>query len=243
LYHRDIIEGLSSDFPDSDIVVCVTSKQGGSISAPCKGNGSRVLFALGLEFSSSVLEISNEVLAFEIPDLNSLVSTSAQPVSSWAEDEGVDDLSGFEGVEVLAFVQVPESGSAVSASRGTQRTIRRDGDTVDVSSVSRQVGSQLAVGQVPDLDLFVPSTGDDDRVLCVWRESNTAHPVTVSLILDGVLALTEGVPQLDGLVSRSRDDLSVISREGNTQNILGVSNESSGGGSVVQVPQSESSVP
>jgi len=65
----------------------------------------------------------------------------------------------------------------------------------------------------------------------------------VSLILNGVLALSKSVPQLDGLVSRSRDDLSVIGREGNRENVLGVSNESSSGGSRVQIPQSEGRIP
>ena len=37
---------------------------------------------------------------------------------------------------------------------------------------------------------------------------------------DGVLALAEGVPQLDGLVARSRHDLSVVGREGNAQHVL-----------------------
>lgn len=38
--------------------------------------------------------------------------------------------------------------------------------------------------------------------------------------LDGVLALGKGVPQLDGLVSAAGHDLTVVSREGNTQNVL-----------------------
>jgi len=107
--------------------------------------------------------------------------------------------------------------------------------------VADEVGSELAVGEVPDFDHSIPSSGDDDGVL--RGESDAADPFGVSLILDGVLAFTEGVPQLDGLVSRSRDDLSVISGESNAQNVLGVSDESSGGGTSVEVPESEGSVP
>jgi len=65
----------------------------------------------------------------------------------------------------------------------------------------------------------------------------------VTLVFDGVLALTEGVPETDGLITRSRDDLSVVSGEGNAQNILGVSNESLGGGSCVEVPETKSVIP
>ena len=49
------------------------------------------------------------------------------------------------------------------------------------------------------------------------------------MYLDGVLADTQGVPQLDGLVARTRHNLSVISGEGNAQNILGVADKATGG--------------
>jgi len=107
--------------------------------------------------------------------------------------------------------------------------------------MSVQVGSELAVGQVPNLNHSVPSSGDDYGIL--RRESNATDPFGVSLILDGVLAFSKSIPQLDGLVSRSRNDLSVVSGKGNAQNILGVSNESSSGNSGVKIPQSEGSVP
>ena len=47
---------------------------------------------------------------------------------------------------------------------------------------------------------------------------------------------SKGVPKLDGSVSRSRNNLSVISGEGNGENISGVSNESSSGESSVKIP-------
>lgn len=50
----------------------------------------------------------------------------------------------------------------------------------------------------------------------------------LEVYLDGVLADSQGVPQLDGLVSGSRHDLTVVSRESHTQNILGVSNKTAG---------------
>ena len=46
---------------------------------------------------------------------------------------------------------------------------------------------------------------------------------------DGVFALSEGVPLLDGAVSGARDDLTVVSRESNAQDILLVVVELSGG--------------
>ena len=40
--------------------------------------------------------------------------------------------------------------------------------------------------------------------------------------LDGVLALGEGVPQLDGLVPGAGDDLPVVGGEGNGHHVLGM---------------------
>ena len=46
---------------------------------------------------------------------------------------------------------------------------------------------------------------------------------------DGVLALSKSVPQLDALVARSGDDLTVVSGEGHGEHILGVRSETTGG--------------
>lgn len=47
--------------------------------------------------------------------------------------------------------------------------------------------------------------------------------------LDGVLADAQGVPQLHRLVARTGHDLPVVSGEGDTQHILGVADEATGG--------------
>ena len=71
---------------------------------------------------------------------------------------------------MLAIVEVPEHGLAVLATTGTQRTIRGQSHGVQIASVTNVVGLQLAVGQVPDLDVLIPATGHDDRVGVVRRE-------------------------------------------------------------------------
>ena len=40
-------------------------------------------------------------------------------------------------------------------------------------------------------------------------------PLSMALLLDIVFALSESIPQLDGPVTRTRDDLSVIRAEAN----------------------------
>lgn len=46
---------------------------------------------------------------------------------------------------------------------------------------------------------------------------------------DGVFALSESVPQLDGLVSRARHDLTIVGREGNAEHVSFVVVELSSG--------------
>ena len=52
---------------------------------------------------------------------------------------------------MLAIIKIPEHGLSVLATGGTQGTVRRHGDGVQVTTVSNVVGLELAVGQVPDL--------------------------------------------------------------------------------------------
>jgi len=125
----------------------------------------------------------------------------------------VDGITGFKGVEVLSLVKVPEHGDSVLASRSAKRTVRRDGNSVDVSVVTVVVGPQLAVSKVPDLNNLVPTSGNNDGVSGVGGEANAGNPFGVSFVGDGEFAFSEGVPELDGLITRSRDDLSVVSRE------------------------------
>ena len=65
----------------------------------------------------------------------------------------------------------------------------------------------------------------------------------MTILLDVVLALAEGVPQLDGAVARTRDNLAIVSTEADGENIGGVSNEAAGGKAGVQVPKAEGVVP
>ena len=74
-------------------------------------------------------------------------------------------------------------------------------------------------------------------------EPDTANPVRVALVLDGVLALSQRVPQLDGLVSAGGHDLPVVHGEGHGQDVLGVVLEPAGRLPGAQIPQTEALVP
>jgi hypothetical protein len=65
----------------------------------------------------------------------------------------------------------------------------------------------------------------------------------VSLVGDGELAVTECVPELNGPIAGSRDDLPVVGGEGNGENVVGVAHESASSGTRGELPQAESLVP
>ncbi len=65
----------------------------------------------------------------------------------------------------------------------------------------------------------------------------------MSLLGDSELAVTESVPELDSSVAGSGNDLSVVGGEGDRENVVGMSDEASGGGSGRELPKSKSLVP
>jgi len=144
---------------------------------------------------------------------------------------------------MTTFVKIPQHGSSILSTRGTQRSIRRDSNGVDVTSVSDVVGLKAARGEFPDLNELIPAGADDNWVLWVRAESNARNPVGVSLLVDGKLAVSESVPQLDGSVAGSGDNLSVVGRERDGENVVVVSNKSAGGGTSGKLPKAESLVP
>merc|ERR1712203_1016444 len=76
-----------------------------------------------------------------------------------------------QGVEVLAIIEVPQHGLCILAAGSAERTVRRHGDGVQVASVTNVVGLQLAVGQVPHLDVLVPPGRDDGENLTQETQS------------------------------------------------------------------------
>ena len=63
------------------------------------------------------------------------------------------------------------------------------------------------------------------------------------LVGDGEFAVTKSVPELNALVTGTRDNLPVIGGEGDGEDIASVSNESSGSDTSGELPQPERLVP
>lgn len=93
------------------------------------------------------------------------------------------------------------------------------------------------------LDELVPAGGDNDGVLGVGAEAHAGNPLGVALVGDGELAVAEGVPQLDGAVTGTGDDLAVVGGERDGENIVGVADEGAGGVAAGQLPEAERLVP
>lgn len=65
----------------------------------------------------------------------------------------------------------------------------------------------------------------------------------MALVGDGVLAVAEGVPQLDGAVPRAGDDLAVVGGEGDGEDVVVVADEAAGGLARGELPQAQGLVP
>lgn len=65
----------------------------------------------------------------------------------------------------------------------------------------------------------------------------------MALLGDGELAVTEGVPELDGAIAGTGDDLTVVGGEADGENVVGVADETAGGGAGGKLPETEGLVP
>ena len=63
------------------------------------------------------------------------------------------------------------------------------------------------------LNKLVPTSRNNYGVLGVRAEANARNPLRVTLLGDGEFAVAKSVPELDGLVARSGDDLAVVGGE------------------------------
>jgi hypothetical protein len=225
-------------------VIGETSKEMLTIAGPSKGdalNRDGLGFLVALLLEDNVF--ADNLAGLEVPDANGRGGGSAEPVAHRREDKGMDDVISRKAGQVATLVEVPEHGLTVLTTRSAERTIRGNGNGVNVVSVSGEVHAELAVGKFPDLDDLVPTSRDNERNVRVRGEADAADPLFVPVLGEGELKVTKSVPEVDGLVARSGDDLTVVGGEGDGENILGVANELAGAVTSAQFPQTESSIP
>ena len=154
------------DLPHADKVICEAGEEGLAISGPREGDTlwfpcTGVLRKVRLELVNDrpTLPIRRHTtnradrysLALKIEDFDAGGCCCAKPVAVGGEDEGVDDVTSLEGVEVLALVEVPKHGDAVLSAGGSERTVGRDGNSVVVTGVAVVVGLELELRELPNL--------------------------------------------------------------------------------------------
>jgi hypothetical protein len=227
---------------NSDQVISVTSEEVSSISRP--GEASAVWNNGVLSNWWNIqLDFINHAFGFQIPNLDALGCGSAEPVSVGGEDKGVDNITGLKRVKSLALSKIPQHSNTIFTTRGTEGSIWGNSNSVQVSGVSREVGAEFAVAERPNLDKLIPTSRNNDWGSWGRRESDAGNPFGVSIFNDGEFAFTEGVPQLNSAITRSRDNLTVVSTESNREDILGVSNEAAGANTRVDVPETKGVIP
>lgn len=149
---KKILQG-SGDLPDPDKVIRVTRVQSVAIGGECKRQALWILNLAGL--GEGRLEDIHQALVLKVPNLDGGTGGSAKPVAVRREGESMNNIVGFERVQMTAFVKIPQHDNSVLASRGAEGAIGRDGNSVDVSIVADKVASQLQLCKIPYLNVAV----------------------------------------------------------------------------------------
>jgi len=238
-----LITSLVLVLPSTDDVIGVTSKDGVRVSAPGNRDAARSLGS-GLEVGVAAGELSNANLLLKIEDLDAILGSSADPVLGGVEDKLINFTASLKSVHALALLKVPDEDGTLLASSSAEGALRRNTDSVKVASSTSEVELQSEVlTKAPDLDETIPAARDSNRSGRVGGEGNIRDPLGVALVLKGELALTEGVPELDKTITAARHDLTVVRRESNGEDILGVTDEATSADAIVKIPQTEGVIP
>lgn len=208
------------DLPDTNLVVAITSKQSLTISGPGQWQALWWICLWWVSAWDTGTQFFNHLFACQIPDLDWWSVSDAQPVAIRREAQGVDDVIMIQGMQMLSIIQIPQQSLAILSAWSAQWTIRWNSNGVQVSIVAIVIQLQFAVGQIPNLDGTIPASANNDWIDLIGWESNAWNPIAVSIFLDCILALSQSIPQLDGLVAWSRDNLTIVSWECNWKNVL-----------------------
>lgn len=87
---------------DTDEMIRVSCKESGSVGRPSQAKACGSLARFGFFRTKSV----HNNLALQVPNLDTVIRGSTEPVTVGRKDERVNNLTSIQGVETLAFVQV-----------------------------------------------------------------------------------------------------------------------------------------
>jgi len=167
----------------------------------------------------------DELLFREVEYLNTTLGGNHEPVKLLGEKNGVYWRVTVVLSEPFALDDVPDHDLSVAGTGGQESGVLNNIKSGDLSLVALEGVQEGHVEIVPDLDGLIPRGSDAKSRLAGVVETDNRHGVGVLVLVDGELALGAGVPDLDVLVETSSDDLTVISREGNGEDISVVTNK------------------
>jgi len=179
----------------------------------------------------------------EVEDLDAFLSSDDDPVEFLGEEDAVNGAVVLVRGEPLALDDIPDHNLTVVRSGGEVGGVVDHVDGVNLGLVSHEGVHELHVGVVPDLDGLIPRGGDADGGLGLVVESDARDGIGVSVFVNGMLAFSLNVPDLDLVVASSGKDLSVIGGEGNGEDISGVTAKLDLGLSGSEVPKTDGTVP
>jgi len=202
---------------NSDDIVSESSEELRSVGAPGQSSACVVFGSVGGLFLLWLFDdqLGNWIIRVrvQIEDLDTVFTSGGDPLLDGVEADLVDGGTSVEGsVFFVQVVQVPDLEGVFLTTSGDVSAQRSNGEGVDVFLVSLEGVLDQEVG-LPDLKSAVPADSGEVGVLGNRGVSDAGDPVGMVVVLVGVLAVSKSVPELEGLISTSGDDLSVIEGE------------------------------
>ena len=132
--------------------------------------------------------------------MDTVFTGSSDPLLVGVEADLVDGGTGVEGsVFFLQVGEFPDLKDIFTTTSGDVDTSGGNGKGVDVVLVCSEAVLNQEVG-LPDLQSSVPTSGGEVGVAFIGGVSDGGNPVGVVVLFIGVLAISEGVPELEGSV-------------------------------------------
>lgn len=185
----------------------------------------------------------DELLVWEVINLDTFLGTNNEPVDLGGEENDVNWGFSVDFFKMSSLNEVPDVDLTVSTTGGDEVGVWCEIKGVDLSLVSYEGVHEGHDGVIPNLDGLIPRGGDNDWLLDIVEVSNAGNPVGMWVLVNGELADSVDVPNLDGFIDGSRGDLSVVWGEGNGEDILGVTDKGLVGLGGLEVPKSDGTIP
>jgi len=230
---------------DADGVVSPAGVEGHGVLGPGEGSATDFLLAAALLVSlhGGGRDVRDELLLGDIEDADALLGTNDEPVQLLGEEDGVDGRLSIELQEHETLNEIPDHDVAVEGTRGQVVGAVDHIEGGDLTLVAQESVHQGHVLVVPNLDGLVPGSSNADSGLGSVVELDAGNGISVRVLVNGVLALAAGVPDLDLVVKGTGEDLTVISRDGNREDILGVADELGDALALLDVPETDGVIP